>query len=893
MVPSNSDEQAQARRAFGTIRGSVTRSVRGTRSWVNANAYQAIAGILIVPALMFLPFAERRWLMVALALLLTLYNVALAKLVERRGGWTPWLSVVGFMAFVPIMAGTPDLFLPCLVLLTANTAFVARSYGRVYAAGVLGLVTPAIAAVAVWKEIDEARGMLPLWLFAAFSTIGIIGESSDARHRISKQYGTLIDGLGIVVWEGSVDRLEMINDQVVNLLGYEPNMLRGGNTLRRLLHPDDAHVLDFHREQVAAGQDHELRYRIKAANGDIRWLLELVRVGEATSSTGAPSVQGVIIDISERMRAEAGLATYANLVESVGLGMMIVATAEGEGPSTLTITAANPAMSAYNGAGRQLIGRRVADAFAEVLDEPTIAALAEVARCGDTLEVGPVRIQPPDGSARYARLKAFPLPHGEAAVTFEDATAWEMAHAALTYQANHDALTGLPNRSLLMRRMQELVEEATEQDQPLAIILIDVERFREINVSLGHHYGDRSLIEISRRIDGHSGGAAALARLASDEFVVVVTGKSARARADRLASELFDVLSEPVHIDDLTIPMTITMGIAVFPEDADQIHGLLERAEVAVTVAKRSADRITHYDPHADHGFVHRAELLRTLRTGIDEGELTAHYHGIVDLQTGEIVGAEPLVRWHHPQYGLLRANSFIDLAEASGLVGPMTEYMASHAIADLARWRSQGADRFITLNISPRCLYDPTLIGAVLSMLNEAGLEPSALHLEITERALIDDPVIAEEALTFLHDHGCQVAIDDFGSGQSSLSLLRRLPIDELKIDRSFIADLEHGDTRLVRSIIDLGHALGFRVSAEGVETPHILERLHTLGCDRAQGYLFGRPMPADEFAEAAAAPPIEVARHLDWLRSQSEESKTGTMGKVTNLHARRLGRR
>jgi diguanylate cyclase (GGDEF)-like protein/PAS domain S-box-containing protein len=886
-------DHSEARRASGTIRGSVSRSVRGTRSWVNRNAYQAIGGLLIVPGLMFLPFAQRRWLMLALAALLTMFNVALVRVVERRGGWTPWLSVVGFLAIVAAIAGQPKLFVACLVLLTANTAFVARSYGRKYAVGVLGATVPAVAGVAVWKGVPDVAGLLPLWLFAAFSTIGIIGESSDARRQVSKQYTKLIDGLGLVVWEGSVEQVSMVNDQVESLLGLLPERLYAPGALRALMHTDDHHVLEFHREQVAAGHDHELRYRIRTATGETRWVLELVRVSLEESAGSATRLQGVIIDVSDRMRAEERAATYANLVESVGLGMLIVELPDQADPLSLTVTVANPAMSAFSGADNELLfGRTMIDAFADVLDRDAVIALADVVLRRDTLEIGPLRIHPQGAQVRYARLRAFPLPQGAAAVTFEDATAWQMAHAALTYQANHDALTGMPNRSYLRHQLAELLEEAAEAGDGVSVMLIDLERFREVNVSLGHSYGDLVLIELARRLDGNAGGAAALARVGGDQFVVVVAGRNAKSRADRLANELYDLLGEPVEVDGLVIPMTVTIGIATSPADATSVLELLERAEVALATSKRSLDRITHYDPNADNGFVRRSSLIGALREAIDGGDLAAHYQGVIDLRNGEIVGAESLVRWHHVEHGLLRPSAFIDIAEASGLVTPLTEYMASCAIADLSRWHRAGHQLSMTLNISPRCLYDPDLISAILTMLDEAELPPSSLQFEVAERALLDDPVVAEEALSFLNKHGCSVSIDDFGTGHSSLSLLRRLPIDELKIDRSFISDLDHGDDTLVRALIDLGHALGVRVVAEGVETPRTLEQLANLGCDRAQGYLFGRPVPAEAFLQTVNDPSPDVARHLAGLARDYAQAVGGS-ATVTRLAPRRVARR
>ena len=878
------------RQASGAVRGSVARSVRGTRVWVNANAYRTIAGLLVVPALMLLPLAGRRWAMVVLAGLIVAFNTALARLVDKRGGWTPWLAYVGFVAIVTAMAGQPDLFPACLVLLTANVAFVAGSYGRGYAVGLLALTAPLVAGTALWKHVPDAEGMVPLWLFAAFSTIAVIGESSDAQRRLGRQYAGLIDGLGLVVWQGDGQQIVAINEQAAGLFGVARANFRTSEALRSAIHPDDRHIVEFHREQIRVGHDHELRYRICLPDGSIRWAMELVRVDTEPEAVQATRVQGVIIDVTDRMRAEEQAATYANLVESVGLGMLIIELPDPTDDGSLRVVAANPAAVALLGLSEgSAKGRRVASILADVLDSSTMSLLADVVRTADRFEVGPFRLQSNGTSARYARLRAFPLPNGTAALTIEDATASHMAAAALSFQANHDSLTGLPNRSAFRHHLDQIIEEGEVALESMAIGLLDIDRFREMNAALGHPVGDRVLVEIARRLDAHGGGAELLARVAGDEFAFAVTGRSARATADRLADVLLEVLADPFDIDGLLIPVSMAIGIATWTTRGSTSGELLEHAESALASAKKTSERVAHFVAGDDGTATRRRALLTELHAAIDCGDLAAHYLPVVDLDTGSIVGAEALVRWQHPEHGPIPPGEFINLAEAAGVMTPLTQLMASHAISDLVRWRRAGLDVVITLNVSPRCLYDPGLVGAVLSMLDEGGLEPSAIQIEITERALSDDPLIAREALQFLRDRGCSIAIDDFGAGYSSLSHLRQLPFDELKIAPTFIRDLEHGDDTLVGVIIDLGHALGARVAAENVESKVVLDRLTALGCDRAQGFVFSPAVTGEAFLELALRPASDLARKLDAVAAQRRRSAVG--GTVTNLpiHRRR----
>lgn len=869
---------AAASRASGSLRPttSVSDSVRITRSWVNENGWRTIGALLIVPTLMYLPLARARWTMIALAPLVVSFNLVVNRLVNRGKRGAAWFSLVGFatMVFASLLA--PNLSVPVMVLLTANIAFVTRWLGRKYAIAAMALTLVLMASIAIAHHESSAAGGIFLWAFSAACTIGIIGDASEAGARLATQYTRVIDGLGLAVWEGNVDYVTSINIHVAALLGIPAVAISSTADLRRPMHPDDRHVLDFHREQIAANQDHELQYRAVHADGSTRWLLELIRVQEAGQDDVPAQVQGVIIDVTERMEAENRVAMYANLVESVGLGMVIIGHDEDR---ILRVNAANPAMASFSTRDpEQLVNLPVADAFSEVFDEGMIRSLSAVADGGDIVELGPTRVQA-DG-VRYVRLRAFPLAGRAAAITMEDATAFQLANAALSYQTNHDALTGLPNRPNVVQRLNEALEAVPNDRHEVSLMMIDLDHFRQVNDTFGHHEGDRLLIELGRRLK-RAGRTEVVARLGGDEFAIVVTGVNAAIRADALAETVLQVFLEPFIIQDVSVQTTAAVGIATFPTDASDATSLLQRAELAMYEAKKSADRIMHYVATADESSPSRIALLADFQHAVSEGELTNHYQPIYDLASGALVGGETLVRWQHPDHGLLAPAQFITLAEQSGMVGSLTEAVAAAAIADATRWHRLGTPMPVTINLSGRSLQDHRTTSQLLHLLDLADLPASALRVEITEQALLDDPITAAKVLSQLRAQGAEVSIDDFGTGYSSLSLLRQLPIDELKIDGTFVAGLCSKDAMLVRSIIDLGHALGLRVVAEGIESQEELDVLVGLGCDRGQGFFFGQPMPADEFADLLTAAPRGLGSRRPAL--------TQTGATVTQLSSRR----
>ena len=413
--------------------------------------------------------------------------------------------------------------------------------------------------------------------------------------------------------------------------------------------------------------------------------------------------------------------------------------------------------------------------------------------------------------------------------------------------ATTDELTGLPNRRALYAEAQARLVEP--QRRRLALLMLDLDKFKEVNDSLGHHAGDLLLIQVGARLSEHLRAGDVLTRLGGDEFAVLLEDVG-RDEAAAVAVKLRAALAEPFALEGIALHSSVSVGIALSPDDGPDLSSLLRKADIAMYRAKTSGDGHHVYSSADD---AHDGTRLRTvgeLRTALAEDQLVVHYQPKIDLLTGEVHGVEALVRWDHPTRGLLYPDAFLDLVEEAGLMRAMTTVVLDLALDQIAAWQAQGQQLTVAVNISASSLVDADLPEQVAGMLAARGLEPRALQLEITEEFLMADRDRARAILTRLRHSGVQISVDDFGTGYSSLSYLRDLPIDELKLDRSFTFPMAD-DARaaaLVASTIDLAHSLGLRMVAEGVETDVAYTELTRLGCDQAQGYFMSRPVPAAE---------------------------------------------
>jgi diguanylate cyclase (GGDEF)-like protein len=420
------------------------------------------------------------------------------------------------------------------------------------------------------------------------------------------------------------------------------------------------------------------------------------------------------------------------------------------------------------------------------------------------------------------------------------------ASRRLRHQALHDALTGLPNRTLLHRR----AERDLRGDDPAAMLLIDLDRFKEVNDTLGHDYGDALLVEVAERLGAALRRGDTLARFGGDEFAVLVAGAPDRAAVVELAGRLQEALRRPFALRGVAVELEASIGVALYPEHGTTAGRLLQRADVAMYEAKRGGHGIVTYTAERDPYSEDRLGLLAELRRAIERDELVLHYQPKVSLRTGELTGVEALVRWQHPIRGLLGPDEFVPLAERTGAAADLTRWVVDHALAQCAAWREDGIDLPVAVNLAAANIVDVTLPDAIGALLERYGVSAERLECEISEHTVMADPVRATAVLGGLRELGVGLSLDDFGTGHSSLSYLKRLPLDEVKIDRSFVAGMadDDNDAVIVRSTIDLARNLGLRVVAEGVETAEVMDALRELRCDVAQGYHISRPLPAGE---------------------------------------------
>ena len=419
---------------------------------------------------------------------------------------------------------------------------------------------------------------------------------------------------------------------------------------------------------------------------------------------------------------------------------------------------------------------------------------------------------------------------------------------SLKVMAHHDSLTGLPNRLLLHEHFHKTMLKNPEKSA--ALLLLDLDRFKEINDTLGHHIGDKLLQLVGPRLkDVDIPHETLICRLGGDEFTVVIYDINDRTELFEYANALLTRLKKPFSIDSMILEIDVSMGVALYPADGKDSHALLRSADVAMYEAKRKGGGITRYDRLADKHTPERLALIAELGTAIREGQLLQHYQPKVDMKSGEITGFEVLVRWQHPQMGLLYPDKFIHLAEVSDTIHYLTQAVLKRALAQQQRWREAGRRYSVAINLSARNLVDGRCVSFIENLMQYYGTEPGMLELEITETALMHDPDGAATLLNQLSNMGVKLSIDDFGTGFSSLSYLRKLPIDALKIDREFVIDmlLNEQDSIIVKSTIALAHNLNLKVVAEGVEDQETMRTLHKMGCDFVQGYYIHKPVDWD----------------------------------------------
>ena len=697
--------------------------------------------------------------------------------------------------------------------------------------------------------------------------VGDAGRDGSREHEYMRMLRTLLGNISGMVYRCRDDShwtMDFVSGGCLELTGFEVDeLLRGERiTYELITHPDDrARVRHAIGQALAAGGRFDLEYRIVRADGELRWVWDRgTGVHDPTGQLLA--IEGLVQDISERKQAEQALreaeGRYRGLFENAIEGVFRT-TPDG------VYVEANPALAAIYGY------------------ETPAALMDSVRDIGSQLYVDPARreqfmrimreqgevhefesqVYRRDGGIIWIAENARAVRGAEGEVLYyegmvEDITDRKTYQHRLEWQATHDSLTGLANRVLLQERLELAIHRAAADDAQVAVIFVDLDHFKLINDTMGHAIGDEMLRTLARRLRLCVRGSDTIARHGGDEFVLVTGCGRGPQPAARVIELLVQAIAEPCQLAGREYRLNCSVGVALYPGDGRTAETLLKHADSALYRAKANGrNNVQFFTRGMTAGLAQRLEMENNLRRALEHQHFELHYQPRVDLTIGRIVGAEALLRWRDPVHGLIMPDQFIPLAEETGLVVPLGNWVLQAACAQLRRWQEAGLrPGFVSVNVSAQQFFRADLPRVVAQVLADTGVDAADVELEITESVAMHDAPRLLRTLQELKALGVRVSIDDFGTGYSSLAYLRRFPVDSLKIDRSFVSELgADADDAIVRSIVALGHSLGLKVVAEGVELETQLLRLRNVGCDEVQGYYFGRPAPAAEHGERLQA--------------------------------------
>jgi diguanylate cyclase (GGDEF)-like protein/PAS domain S-box-containing protein len=653
--------------------------------------------------------------------------------------------------------------------------------------------------------------------------------------------------------------MEFVSEGCLALTGYQPQdlVLNRRLSFEQLMHPEDrARVRTLVGGALRQRRRYEVEYRLVHADGGSRWVWER-GAGSFDDQGQVESLEGIIQDITERKRSEESLAEaerrYRSIFENAIEGIFQSTPAAGY----VTVNPALARMYGYD-SPEQLIGL-LRDIDRQLYVQPGRRAqfMAALARDGSVTNFES-QVHRRDGSVMWISENAREVRDAEGRLlmyegTVEAITERKLHDAAMRYQATHDALTGLPNRLLLQERLQQALDMARDRGEQLAVAFIDLDQFKLINDSLGHHTGDALLRTMAQRLQACLRDGALVARQSGDEFVVLLT-RTHRGAIAYLAGLMLDAISQPCVIGGRELRVSCSIGISLYPGDGEDAATLLRNADMAMYRAKEAGrNNVQYYTAELQAGIAGRLELLTRMGQAVERGEFRLHYQPKFDLRSGRITGAEALLRWESPQ-GMVMPETFIPLAEETGLILSIGHWVMRTACQHNRAWLDAGIGPIpVSVNLSRRQIAHGDIAASVAAVLAETGLPAELLELEVTESMVLPDAEQAAAVMQRLRALGVRLSMDDFGTGYSSLSQLKRFPVQSLKIDRSFLREVttDADSAAIVRAIISLGHNLDLRVLAEGVETAEQQAFLGANGCDELQGFYLARPMPAERFAE------------------------------------------
>ncbi|MEH7441159.1 EAL domain-containing protein [Bacillus sp. JJ1122] len=666
-------------------------------------------------------------------------------------------------------------------------------------------------------------------------------ELQDNKKRLK----SIFDTLDVAIWSHDLktDTL-LITSGIEKLYGYSSEEFYKDSTLwKKVIPPEDHHILEQRETGFSQGESVTSIYRIIRPDGEVRWIQDR-GIPVLDESGDFVDFTSVLFDITDRQESE---GRYRSLVE---MSPDLIAVYS-RGKLDYINEAGCKLFKA--GSPAELVGQPISNLIpAEVLSEIKTRELTIDENFEEKLwfEFKATQV---DGKEIDVEMSAMPILYeGRMAeqIVGRDLTQRKKAEKTIKYMAYYDVLTGLPNRNMVRKHLNAALKNG---DQELAVLFLDLDRFKIINDTKGHRVGDLLLKVVASRLKNAVQGQGLVSRQGGDEFIILLKGLN-KAQVIEVAERILGEFSEGIHVENQEFFVTPSIGISMAPGDGQDEETLIKHADTAMYLAKERGKNNFQFYTNQLHGLSSRKmELENGLRKALEQDQLVLHYQPQVNLETGKIIGVEALVRWQHPENGIISPGEFIPLAEETGLIVPLGKWVLQKASAQNKEWHDKGYSSIpISVNISVRQLQEDRFIDTVKLILDQTGLDPSYLDLEITE-SIMQNSENTAMILNQLKELGVTLAIDDFGTGYSSLSLLKHLPIDKIKIDKSFVDDIIHHANQgaMVKTIIDMGHNLQFDVIAEGVEEQEQVAFLLRNGCMIGQGYHFSRPLPLEEMED------------------------------------------